>query len=188
MNNNENRRGTSIIELTDRELQNLSELKKKYVTLKNLLNNAEYNIYGHLLKQYKYLKEFKNILGNFNNDLSFVACLMAKQYLLKNHNISNDIDMSIKAQGAKGLDIDETTIENERCIAEIKTIHPYGKDDFGSKQREFFRADFKKLQSNNAKYKYMFVTEEKSFNILKEKYISELIGIKTVLLPDGQSF
>ncbi len=187
MNERENK-GLVPMGLTQKEIKKLMELKDKFLSLNNLLKNSEYSVYSDLYEQYIYLNKFKRKLGNFNNDLSYIACLMAKQYLLKKHNFSHDIDMSLKAQGAKGLDIDETTLENERCIAEIKTIFPYGENDFGSKQREYFRADFKKLTNNDAKYKYLFVIEEKSFNILKKKYISKLTGITTVLLPSGQLF
>ncbi len=187
MNERENKRLVPL-GLTQKEIKKLEELKDKFLKLHNLLNNSEYSVYSDLYEQYQYLNKFKEDLGNFNNDLSYIACLMAKQYLLKKHNFSHDLDVSLKAQGAKGLDIDETTLENERCIAEIKTIFPYGENNFGSKQRESFRADFKKLKNNDAKYKYLFVIEEKSFNILKKKYISELTDITTVLLPSGQLF
>ncbi|KKM89839.1 hypothetical protein LCGC14_1244620 [marine sediment metagenome] len=176
------------MELTPEEIKILEKLKDKFLKLNNLLNNSKFNVYSDLYEQYIYLNKFKKVLGNFNNDLSYIACLMAKQYLLKKHNFPHNLDMSLKKQGAKGLDIDEITFENERCIAEIKTIFPYQKNDFGTSQRKSFRKDFKKLKEKDAKYKYLFVVEEKSFNILKKKYISELAGIITVLLPSGQLF
>ena len=177
------------MELTQEEIKMLEKLKDKFLKLNNLLKNSEYNIYNDLYEQYTYLNEFKKVLGNLNNDLSYIACLMTKQYLLKKHNFSHDLDVSIKKQGTSGLDLDETTLENERCIAEIKTIFPYqNKNNFGANQKKAFRNDFKKLKENDAKYKYLFVVEEKSFNILKKKYISELTGITTVLLPSGQLF
>lgn len=185
MNENENK---VSMELTQKEIKMLEKLKDKFLKLNNLLNNSEYSVYSDLYDQYMYLNKFKKVLGNLNNDLSYIACLMAKQYLLKKHNFSHDLDMSLKPQGASGLDIDEKTLENERCIAEIKTTFPYGKNDFGANQKKSFRDDFKKLKNNNAKYKYLFVIEEKSFNILKKKYISELKGIATILLPSGQLF
>ena len=176
------------MELTENEIKMLEKVKDKFIKLNNLLNNSEYNVYSDLYKQYIYLNEFKKILGNSSNDLSYIACLMAKQYLLKKHNFSH-LDMSIKKQGTKGLDIDEITLEDERCIAEIKTTFPYQNgNDFGANQRTRFRDDFKKLKENDAKYKYLFVIEEKTFNILKEKYISELEDIITILLPSGKLF
>ncbi len=177
------------MELTKKEIKKLEKLKNKFELFNNLLKNSEYDAYGDLYKQYIYLNEFKKVMGNFSNDLSYIACLMAKQYLLKKHKFFPDLDMSLKKQGAPGLDIDAFTIESERCIAEIKTTFPYkDRNYFGANQIELFRKDFKKLKENDAKFKYMFVVEEKSFNILKAKHISELTGIMTVLLPSGQLF
>jgi len=175
------------MELTQEEMKMLEKVKDKFLKLNDLLNNSEYNVSIDLYEQYIYLNEFKRIMGNYNNDLSYIACLMVKQYLLKKHNFSH-LDMSIKKQATSGLDIDEITLENERCIAEIKTTFPFEKNDFGGNQKTRFRDDFKKLKENDAKFKYMFVVEEKSFNILKKKYISELVGITTVLLPSGKLF
>jgi|SRR6267143_7084655 len=62
---------------------------------------------------YRWLVEIKMVLGNLNNDVSFVGALLAKDFLLKRHRISG-IDISLKAQGAPGLDIDETTSDGDR--------------------------------------------------------------------------
>jgi hypothetical protein len=62
------------------------------------------------------------------------------------------------------------------------SINPHQENDFGAAQKTSFRNDFKKLNETKADYKYLFVTEEKSFEILKNKYISELKNIKIILL------
>jgi len=66
------------------------------------------------------LVELKRLQGNFNNPVSFVGVLLAKEFLVQRHRFQ-DFDASRKAQGASGLDIDETTIEGERVVGEVKT-------------------------------------------------------------------
>ena len=107
--------------------------------------------------------------------------MLAKEYLLLNYDI-NDFDVSKKSQSTNGLDIDETLNNGKRIICEIKTIYPYKKNDFGAEQIKNFRIDFKKLNENIADYKILFVTEQKTFQILNEKYIDELKNVKIILL------
>jgi hypothetical protein len=106
---------------------------------------------------------------------------LAKNYLINNHKIK-DIDVALKPQSANGLDIDEITEDDKKVIAEIKTIYPYADNDFGAAQKNSFRKDFDKLNNTKADYKYLFVTEEKTFKILNRKYTSELKNVKIILL------
>jgi hypothetical protein len=106
---------------------------------------------------------------------------LAKNYLINNHNIEN-IDVGLKPQSANGLDINEITKAGEKIIAEIKTIYPYGNNDFGAAQKTSFRKDFEKLNNTKADYKYLFVTEEKTFEILNVKYKNELKDVEIILL------
>jgi len=133
---------------------------------------------------YRYLSELKVILGNLNNDVSFVASLLAKEFLLARHRIEG-FDVSLKPQSAPGLDIDERTADGERVIAEIKTTIPYGRSDLGAKQKETSRRDFQKLSAEDAAYKYFFVTEERTFRIVRERYLDELEGVTVALLPEA---
>jgi hypothetical protein len=53
-----------------------------------------------------YLVGVKDVLGNLNNDISFLAGLLVKPYLRDRFGV--DFDFGLKPQGAPGLDIDIT--------------------------------------------------------------------------------
>jgi hypothetical protein len=95
--------------------------------------------------------------------------------------------MALKPQGSPGLDIDETTSEGKRIIGELKTTYPYKEKDLGANQKANFIKDFEKLQHNEADYKYFFLTEIKTFDIVRSKYSHHLKGIHLVLLPQALS-
>ncbi|SRR6266566_400947 len=133
---------------------------------------------------YRWLVEIKMVLGNLNNDVSFVGALLAKDFLLKRHRLLG-LDISSKAQGAPGLDIDETTSEGDRVVAEIKTTIPYAGNKLGAQQEVTFRKDFVKLGAAKARFKYFFVTEKDAFDATLRKYQQDLEGITLVLLPEG---
>lgn len=133
---------------------------------------------------YDYLVSIKRILGNFDNDVTFVACLMAKEFLASRHELPA-LDTAAKAQSAPGLDIDELTSSGNRIIAEVKTTIPYLERDLGSQQRDALLKDCSKLANNDAAFKYFFVTEALMFEIVKKKYADRLPGVSIVLLPQA---
>jgi hypothetical protein len=137
------------------------------------------------LEWYGQLNQIKQIIGNLNNDVSFIATLLAKNYLKSKFKI--DFDAAEKKQGAPGLDID-IQANGKRIIGEIKTTTPYGQNDFGSQQKTSFKRDFEKLRLAKADYKYMFVTEDSSYSILcKESYSTLLSGVTIVQLTSPVS-
>src|SRR5262245_10331275 len=73
---------------------------------------------------FAHLSLLKGLQGNANNDLSFLACLLAKRYLVELHG-QLFLDVAEKAQGAPGLDIDVHTSRGQRIVAEVKTVEPY---------------------------------------------------------------
>lgn len=162
--------------MTKNEVEKINNIKDKIQKLEMCINTNDYMQYDQL-ELMKFLESFKEIIGNFNNDLSTLSCLAAKQYLLKNHKIKGAFNILDKAQGAPGLDIDEHTVNNERIIGEIKTTVPYRDNDFGSKQKESIQVDIKKLLKNEATYKYFFVTNYKTYSILLKKYDLETIKV-----------
>ena len=87
---------------------------------------------------YKSLNQIKEIMGNFNNDIGFVSCLMAKEFLETQFHLK-EFDVSEKSQSASGLDIEVYTEDSKRIVAEIKTTCPYKTNDFGSNQIESLR-------------------------------------------------
>lgn len=166
--------------------QNLKEKEEEYLSnvvdeineLKKELNSSninKYNVYRSIIK----IKE----LGNVH--LHFIGLIHAKDFLLSKHESLSNFDVSEKAQGSNGLDIDEKTSDGLRIIAEIKTTIPYDpkkKDKLGSVQETSFLNDFKKLKKEEAEFKYFFVTDQKVFEIVNNQYLNKMIGIIPVFL------
>ena len=169
------------MEMTVGEKKQLDSILLIMNNLKDYLNIKKINESENIREIYRYIVEIKNIQGNINNSISYISCLLAKEYLIRNLNLKN-IDVSIKPQSANGLDIDEILDNGKRIIAEIKTIFPYGENDFGAAQKKSFMNDFKKLNDTNADYKYLFITEKKSFDIIMKKYNYYIQNINIVFL------
>ncbi len=137
---------------------------------------------------FQYLTELKAIQGNSNNDVSFVATVLAKEYLLKRYNV-NSFDAAEKPQSAPGIDIDVHLPDGKRLIAELKTTSPYMPNDLGAQQKATFEKDFIKLANAKADIKLFLVTEQRTFDLMKKpKYQSMLQGISVVLLTTGEEF
>jgi hypothetical protein len=118
--------------------------------------------------------------------VSFFATLLARAYLHAHLDI-RPFDAAAKAQGAPGLDIDELTKGGERIIAEIKTTHPYLRDDLGAQQKTTFSKDATKLRKENAQHKFFFLTDKDTFAVMKKlKYRALFQGVRVVLLPSGE--
>lgn len=171
--------------LTNMEKSNLDRI---YVKLEKAYKAIELTIKNrndlNIAKVYLGLREIKNIIGNYNQDVSFVSCLLAKEYLLENYEIT-DFDVSLKSQSAPGHDIEVVDKNGKKIIAEIKTTFPYNAPlDFGSKQKEEIEKDLSKLQNAQADYKYFFVTEIEAYKILSKRYKNLLMGISLVCLGE----
>ena len=137
---------------------------------------------------YRHLNTIKQIQGNLNNDVSFIATLLAKLYIESKYG-AIDFDAARKPQGAPGLDVDIKLPNGDRLVGEIKTTTPYNGPDFGAQQKASFETDFAKLSQAVAEHKYMFVTEESAFQILcKPKYAAKLAGVQIVQLVSGSEF
>lgn len=136
---------------------------------------------------YKYLNQVKQILGNPNQDLSFVSTLLAKYFILERFGESG-FDAAEKPQGAHGLDVD-VIVSGKRIVGEIKTTIPYNGSDFGAQQMKSFERDFVKLAKADADHKFMFVTESATFDILRRpSYQSKLQDVTIVQLVSGDEF
>lgn len=130
------------------------------------------------------LMNVKSILGNFNNLSSFVACLLAKDYLT-HHLPMTAFDVAEKPQGANGLDIDELTLSGARVIGEIKTTTPRQADKIEAEQMKSFYRDFAKLQNTAAEHKFMFVTHSRTYDALLKRSQFFLSGVTLVCLTTG---
>ena len=170
------------MELIKNERLELISSLKKIDDLKEFLysNNLDKDDID-ICKLYKYFNKIKDILGNFNTDISYVSCLMAKDYLSSQFDLNN-FDVSEKSQSASGIDIVVYTKDSQKIIAEIKTTSPYKITDFGANQIYSLRTDFDKLKNTKADFKFMFVTNQAAYNVLNKKYIKELDSIYLVLL------
>ena len=165
--------------MTKKEIDKVYKSFQKLESLRNALFTDVNK--GDIYEIFRFFNNIKEIMGNFNTDVSFISCLMAKDYLYGQFNLGN-FDVSEKSQSAPGPDIEVYTVEGKKIIAEIKSTNPYKDNDFGSQQIDSLRNDFSKLKNSSADYKYMFVTNESAYNILNKKYSAELEGIMLVLL------
>jgi hypothetical protein len=135
---------------------------------------------------YAHLAQMRRIQGNASNGVSYVACLMAKAYLTA-HMEMEPFDVGLKPEGASGLDIDAQTVDGQRVVAEIKTTYPYhqGGKDLGAQQKATFDKDFAKLNKAPAAFKYFFVTEQSTFEIVRAKHAHKIPGVRIVCLTTG---
>jgi hypothetical protein len=175
-----------MVHFTEIEQQYLAAMRSRLIQLFDLLQKTDLQSSDDLSWWLQTIQGIRSIQGNTSNDLSFLGCLLAKQYLTTRHNIPA-FDVAIKPQGAPGLDIDVLSDAKERIIAEIKTTVPYAgaKNNLGANQKETFKKDFRKLMTTNASFKYFFVTDRQSFDIVQSRYQSLISGVEVVLLTAG---
>jgi hypothetical protein len=171
-------------QMTPGEQGYLHKLAKRLITLQNFLNSLDVKDDLAIDQWFEWLAQIKEIQGNSNNDISFTACLMAKAYLIREFGEIDDFDVSAKPQGAPGLDIDIQTRAGKRIIGEIKTTVPYSgaRSDLGAQQKDAFQKDFAKLNNTPADYKYFFVTDATTYNIVKRKYAHQIPGVEIIQL------
>lgn len=159
----------------------LDTITEKEQRIKEFIQSNAYNSDLPLQDQFNFWISFKEIIGNFHNDISFLASLRAKEFL-KNKFSDFNLDVGSKPQGAPGLDIDITLSNGKRVIAEIKTTKPYSKG-FGAAQKKSIKADILKLENAIADYKYMMVTDDEAFDtLLNPIYFNFQDGIKIIHL------
>lgn len=175
-----------MIDLTERERRELDAIASRWEELRRFVNTVRLGDADGLDDWFKNLERMKAIQGNTSNDLSFVACLLAKRFLLSRHRLSA-FDVAAKPQGAPGLDIDLQSEDGQRIVAEIKTTVPYSgaRHDLGAQQKASFRKDFVKLNLAVAEYKYFFVTDAHTLEIVNRKYAEEIPGVAVVCLKPG---
>lgn len=171
------------MQLTPNERKQLAAVERRQSELRAfLLQQARPLSDGPLSDWFTFLSAIKQITGNASNDLSFIATLLAKEYLCS-VLVMAPFDAALKPQGAPGLDIDERTRSGERVVAEIKTTVPYLGTDLGAQQKTAFRKDFAKLQLAEAPHKFFFLTDARAFEVVIRKYAADLAGVSVVLLP-----
>jgi hypothetical protein len=163
--------------MTENEKTALKASMDKLAGLRALKNTE--NVYD----AFDAYKNFKDAIGNYNSDMAYISCLMAKKWLIKRfgNHVSDSLDVSQKSQSAKGFDI-----ELRECdiVGEIKNTVPCKKDgSFGAQQLASIDSDLQKLRNSGIKNKFFFVTDKKCFDNLKdEKFKQKLKGIELVPL------
>ncbi len=75
--------------LTSGEQYYLQRLQGRLTELRNYLNDANLADDADMATWYRYVATIRAIQGNINNDLSFIATVMVKQYLGLRFDISN---------------------------------------------------------------------------------------------------
>ena len=139
---------------------------------------------GHWLT---YLTEIKHTLGNINNDVSFVATLLIKEFLHQRFRIT-DFDAGGKPQGAPGIDVSTITPDGKVVVGELKTTKPY-KPGFGAQQRKTILKDLDRLATTTADHRFMFVIDTDAFQTLCGKtFATRAPGVEVVNLVTGQTF
>ena len=171
--------------LTDKEKRYCSEIAGRVSRMREFLNEKALVEPPEPTEWHSFLSTLRKIQGNLSNDGSFIATLLAKQYLHSKFGV--EFDAAEKPQGAPGIDIDVESPEGHRIIAEIKTTVPYQASDFGAQQAASFKKDFAKLAASEAKHKFLFVTDSVAFSALqKAKYTKLMPGVRIVHLATGQ--
>lgn len=173
--------------LTDREAQYCSDISGRISAIREYLSENNLSKPIDPIQWHSFLSELRKIQGNLSNDGSFIATLLAKNYLASKHKIN--FDAGEKPQGAPGIDIEVESSEGVSIVAEIKTTVPYQATDFGAQQAASFKKDFAKLSTSDAGEKYLLVTDSHAFEILqKDKYRKHMPGVTVVDLVSGEEF
>ncbi len=173
--------------LTERERLYCSEIAHRIQRVRDFLNANHLTEPPHPAHWHAFLSELRHIQGNIHNAGSFIATLLAKQYLCSRFPV--DFDAAEKAQGAMGMDIDVQTEDGQRIVGEIKTTVPYLATDFGAQQVASLKKDFVKLSASNAAHKFLFVTDSHAFSVLrKDKYMHQTPGVCIVQLITGEEY
>ena len=163
--------------MTEKEKKALNESMDK------LAGFLAFRITENVYDAFEKYQKFKKLVGNYNSDMAYISCLMAKKWLVKRfgNRISVFLDVSKKSQSAKGFDIE---IEKYDIVGEIKNTVPCKKDGgFGAQQMASIDNDLQKLRNFGCKNKFFFVTDKKCFDNLKnEKFKQKLKGIELVPL------
>jgi len=168
---------------TGYEVSSIAKIKEKIFRLRSYLMTLDFDSDVSEIHLSKYLNQIKTIQGNINNDISLLATLLAKDYLLTRFDLPS-LDFAEKPQGAPGLDIDLMTKNGKRVIAEIKSTVPYSgaKNDLGAQQKSSFLKDFEKLNVETADNKFFFVTDKKTYSIVMRKYKNQIPDVEVILL------
>jgi hypothetical protein len=173
--------------ITPAEERFCQSIRTKDVTLRSFLGHEHLSDPVDATHWLGYLLGIKHALGNLNNDIGFVATLLAKAYLNRRFGIA-DFDAPGKAQGASGIDIAARTADGRTVVGELKTTKPY-QPGFGAAQRTSMLKDLARLANTTADWRFMFVIDPDAYRTLcKSNFSSKAPGVEIVELVNGTTF
>lgn len=165
----------------------LEKIADKDVALRVFLQRHSVTEDASLEGRFEYLTNLKELIGNFHNDISFLATLMAKCFLEQKFGPIN-LDAGEKPQGAPGPDIGIELPDGRFVHCEIKTTKPY-QPGFGAQHKAMIKKDLIKLTDSKSDLKFMMVTDQNAYETLIGPSYSNLAkGIVIVNLLDGETF
>lgn len=174
----------SITDLTNKEATALEQVVAKTRRAISYMNETPHPTTADARGAWiRYYANLKAILGNMHNDISYIATLLAKEYLFGRWQFP-EADATTKAQGAPEIDIDWTTLDGKRIIAEIKTTSPCNGPTFGGNQITEIKKDLRRLRETQADQRFLFVTDLDAYRILRKSYSPLFSGIALILLPE----
>ncbi|WP_029084466.1 hypothetical protein [Bradyrhizobium sp. th.b2] len=173
--------------LTVAEKRSCQSIRTKDATLRAFVERERLSDALDVRHWLRYLTGIKHSLGNLNNDIGFVATLLAKEYLIRRFGIA-DFDAAGKAQGASGIDILARTADGRTVVGELKTTKPY-QPGFGAAQRASILKDLARLARTTSDWRFMFVIDPDAFGALcKSNFASKAPGVEIVDLVSEASF
>jgi len=115
-----------------------------------------------LLKdEIKYFKKLKSAIGDIHGHIHSLAVRAAHLYLADKHPEVHTWELSEKYGG--GIDtVGKKTDGGTLVAAEVKTTFRSEKETLGRIQRSNIQKDIKKLLATEAKYKYLFIIDNKN--------------------------
>jgi hypothetical protein len=169
--------------LTQREQEALDAIRWKIMALRRYLTEYDAPHDENLDEWFDFLSGLAYRQGNIGNQQGYLATLLAKRFLQTRFPITG-FDAAEKPQGAPGLDIDLMTDDGQRIVGEIRTTAANQPEryDLGAAQKATFRKDFAKLNAAEADHKFLFVTDRDTYEIVLQRYMSEIPGVEVVLL------
>lgn len=167
--------------MNQKEINDFNEISNRLNKVKEYLNgcNNSYhpNDINDLLEDCLTVKDF---LGNIGAEINFLTLQKAKVILEKEYKHPVP-EVLIKDVNSQGFKIDYRLNNGKRIIAEAKTTTPIGQN-FGAQQKKEIQKVLDKLKTANADYKYLFVTNVNTANILHIQYSMDLVGITVEIL------
>jgi len=176
----------NLIEKNQNEFnKKLNEISESSINFENICTNLNFSNNGAVLDNEKLLNQIKidikslldlkNRVKTTEENIYRCSLKLVENYLLKEHPETNWNNYSIKNQDIEGKFNDKKLVTGKLIInADIK------KNDFDSKQKRLIKNVLNKIDNSAHLYKYIFVVDERVFNVLQTKYNREYPNIEFI--------